>query len=147
MIAVKLQQFCSHNNALKLHLIKDKEKYIIVKPFVGFGENSLENKKKLREDVIKGCGAVIFAFGDYNPDAPNPNSGVKEEFEIALKYHKTIIPIAYPDMRSEQIWLQIKNNLTLYPYLEKSILSLTSQNDTETLAKTIVYILNSVQEP
>ena len=127
--------------------IKDKEKYIIVKPFVGFGENSLENKKKLREDVIKGCGAVIFAFGDYNPDAPNPNSGVKEEFEIALKYHKTIIPIAYPDMRSEQIWLQIKNNLTLYPYLEKSILSLTSQNDTETLAKTIVYILNSVQEP
>ena len=123
------------------------EKNPFVKPFVGLGEKSIKDKKKLREDVIKGCGAVIFAFGDYNPNSPNPNSGVKEEFEIALKYHKTIIPIAYPGMRSEQIWIQIKNNLTQYPYLEKSIHSLTSENDTEMLAKTIVYILNSIQEP
>lgn len=135
------------NEYLAQRGIKDKEKYIIVKPFVGLGEKSIKDKKKLREDVIKGCGAVIFAFGDYNPNSPNPNSGVKEEFEIALKYHKTIIPISYPGMRSEQIWIQIKNNLTQYPYLEKSIHSLTSENDIEMLAKTIVYILNSIQEP
>ena len=95
--------------------IKDKEKYIIVKPFVGLGEDSLKAKKRMREDVISGCGSVIFVFGDYNPSSPNPNSGVNEEFDISLKYHKTIIPIAYPGMRSELIWNRMKSNLTEYP--------------------------------
>lgn len=126
--------------------IKDKEKHIIVRPFVGLGEKSLEDKKKLREEVISGCGSAIFVFGDYDPYAPKPNSGVKEEFEIALENHKTIIPIAYPGMRSEIIWSEMKSNLTKYPYLEKSIDSLTSSSDTEDLARIIVYILDSVQD-
>jgi len=125
--------------------IKDKEKYIIVRPFVGLGEKSSEDKKKLREEVISECGSAIFVFGDYNPSSPNPSSGVKEEFEIALENHKTIIPIAYPGMRSEIIWSEIKSNLTRYPYLEKSIDSLTSSSDTEELARMIVYILDSAQ--
>lgn len=126
--------------------IKDKEKYIIVRPFVGFGENSLEEKKRLREEIIGGCGSAIFVFGDYNEHNPNPNSGVKEEFEIALKNHKTIIPIAYPGMRSEIIWKQLKSNLTQYPYLEKSIDLLTSKYNTEELAKIVIYILDSIQD-
>ena len=126
--------------------IKDKEKHIIVQPFVGLGEKSSEDKKKLREEVITGCGSAIFVFGDYDPTAPNPNSGVKEEFEIALKNHKTIIPVAYPGMRSEIIWNEMKSNLTRYPYLEKAIDSLTSDNDTDELAKIIVYILDSMQD-
>lgn len=126
--------------------IKDKEKYIIVRPFVGIGEKSSEDKKKLREEVIGGCGSAIFVFGDYNQHSPNPNSGVKEEFEIAMRTHKTIIPIAYPGMRSEVIWNQIKNNITQFPYLEKSIDSLTSKCNTNELAKIIVYILDSVQD-
>ena len=85
-------------------------------------------------------------FGDYNEHNPNPNSGVKEEFEIALKNHKTIIPIAYPGMRSEIIWKQLKSNLTQYPYLEKSIDLLTSKYNTEELAKIVIYILDSVQD-
>ena len=126
--------------------IKDKEKYIIVRPFVGLGKKSLEDKRRLREEVISGCGSAIFVFGDYDPSSPNPNSGVKEEFEIALENHKTIIPIAYPGMRSEIIWSELKNNLTKYPYLEKSIDLLTSSSDTEELARIIVYILDSVQD-
>ena len=126
--------------------IKDKEKYIIVRPFVGLGEKSLENKRKLREEIIGGCGSVIFVFGDYNEHIPNPSSGVKEEFDISLQKHKTIIPIAYPGMRSELIWNQLKSNLTQYPYLEKSIDLLTSQYCTEDLAKIIIYILDSAQD-
>ena len=126
--------------------IKDKEKYIIAKPFVGIGEKSLQEKKRLREEVIGECGSVIFTFGDYDPRFPNPNSGVKEEYEIALKSHKTIIPIAYPGMRSELIWNEIKNNITQYPYLEKCVNRLTSNCDTEELAKIIVYILDSTQD-
>jgi hypothetical protein len=126
--------------------IKDKEKYIIVRPFVGMGEKSLEDKKKLREEVIGGCGSAIFVFGDYNQQSPNPNSGVQEEFEIAMDNHKTIIPVAYPGMRSEVIWNYIKNNITQFPYLEKNIASLTSECDTNKLAEIIVYILDSVQD-
>lgn len=106
----------------------------------------MEEKRKLREEIIGGCGSVIFVFGDYNPQTPNPNSGVKEEFEISLKFKKNIIPISYPGMRSELIWSEMKSNLTQYPYLEKSIDLLTSKNNTEELAKIIVYILDSVQE-
>lgn len=126
--------------------IKDKEKYIIVRPFVGMGEKSLEDKKKLREEVIGGCGSAIFVFGDYNQQLPNPNSGVQEEFEIAMDNHKIIIPVAYPGMRSEVIWNYIKNNITQFPYLEKNIASLTSECDTNKLAEIIVYILDSVQD-
>lgn len=126
--------------------IKDKEKYIIVRPFVGMGEKSLEDKKKLREEVIGGCGSAIFVFGDYNQQSPNPNSGVQEEFEIAMDNHKIIIPVAYPGMRSEVIWNYIKNNITQFPYLEKNIASLTSECDTNKLAEIIVYILDSVQD-
>lgn len=126
--------------------IKDKEKYIITRPFVGLGEKSCEEKRKLREEVIAECGSVIFVFGDYNRRFPNPNSGVKEEYEIALKQHKTIIPIAYPGMRSEIIWNEIKNNLTQYPYLEKCIDQLTYNCDTEELARLIIYILDSIQD-
>ena len=126
--------------------VKDIDKYIMVKPFVGLGEESLEDKRKMREETIKMCGSAIFVFGDYNPHNPNPNSGVKEEFEISLANQKTIIPIAYPDMRSELIWNQVKSNLTQYPYLEKSIDLLTSKSDTDELAKIIVYILDSVQD-
>lgn len=126
--------------------IKDKEKHIIVRPFVSLGEKSWEEKKKMREEIIGGCGSVIFVFGDYNPNTPNPNSGVKEEFEISLKSQKNIIPISYPGMRSELIWNEMRSNLTQYPYLEKSIDLLTSKNNTEELAKIIVYILDSVQD-
>lgn len=62
-----------------------------------------------------------------------------------MRSHKTIIPIAYPGMRSELIWNEMKSSLTQYPYLEKSIDQLTSSCDTEELAKIIVYILDSVQ--
>lgn len=126
--------------------VKDIEKHLIVKPFVGLGEASLDEKKKLREEVIGKCGSVIFIFGDYNQHSPNPHSGVKEEFEISLATHKNIIPIAYPGMRSELIWNEVKNNITKYPYLEKSIDLLNSRCDTEELAKIIVYILDSVQD-
>lgn len=126
--------------------IKDKEKYIIVRPFVGLGEKSFEDKKRMREEIIGGCGSAIFVFGDYNEHSPNPNSGVNEEFEISLRSHKTIIPIAYPGMRSEIIWNQMKRNITQYPYLEKSIDLLTSKCDTEELAQIIIYILDSIQD-
>ena len=69
-----------------------------------------------------------------------------EEFDIAYKQHKTIIPIAYPGMISDDIWKIVSGNLTTYPYLEGLINKLTSSEPVEVLSKTIIHILDSIQD-
>lgn len=131
------------NEYLAREGVKDIEKYLIVKPFVGKGENAMEEKRHLREEVINKCGSAIFVFGDYTH---NDKSGVMEEFDIACQQHKTIIPISYPGMISNDIWEKVNNNITLYPYLEGLINRLLSSEPVESLTKTIIYILDSVQD-
>ena len=131
------------NEYLAKEGVRDVEKHLIVRPFVGKGENSLLVKKCLREEVISKCGSAIFVFGDRIPNTP---SGVLEEFEIACRKHKTIIPIAYPNMVSNDLWKRVSEQITQYPYLEGLINKLTSKEPIESLSKIIVHILDSVQE-
>lgn len=134
------------NEYLAKQGIKDIEKYLIVKPFVGNDECAAENKRRLRKKVIGQCGAAIFVFGENDGNAVEAKSGVLEEFEIACSQHKTIIPISYPGMVSEEIWKNAKCMLTQYPYLEKEIDMLTSNLPTDQLSQLIVHILDSVQD-
>lgn len=134
------------NEFLAKQGVKDIEKYLIVKPFVGNQKTSAKAKKRSREKVIGQCGSAIFVFGDADGNAVNAKSGVLEEFEIACKQHKTVIPIAYPGMISEEIWRTVKCNITQYPYLEKNIDLLTSAQSPEQLSKLIIHTLDSVQE-
>ena len=122
---------------------KDIEKYLIVRPFVGKGEKELTVKRYLREEVIGKCGSAIFVFGDI---IANTKSGMLEEFEIACKQHKNIIPIAYPGMISRELWIKVNENITSYPYLEGSMNKLSSEEPVDSLVKTIIHILNSVQD-
>lgn len=134
------------NEYLAKQGVKDVEKHLIVKPFVGNKEGAAAEKKRLREKVIGQCGAAIFVFGEADKNALNTTSGVWEEFEIACKQHKAVIPIAYPDMVSEIIWERVKCNLTQYPYLEKVIDKLSSTQPPDKVSNLIVYILDSLQE-
>ena len=131
------------NEYLAKEGVKDIEKYLIVRPFVGKGENAATEKRYLREEVINKCGSAIFVFGDR---IPNTKSGVMEEFDIACKHHKTIIPIAYPNMISDDIWKKVNENITSYPYLEGLINKLSSNESIDELSKTIIHILDSVQD-
>ena len=131
------------NEYLAKEGVKDIEKYLIVKPFVGKGENAITEKRYRREEAIGKCGSAIFVFGDH---IANSTSGVMEEFDIAYKQHKTIIPIAYPGMISDDIWKIVSGNLTTYPYLEGLINKLTSSEPVELLSKTIINILDSIQD-
>ena len=131
------------NEYLAKEGVKDIEKYLIVRPFVGKGENAATEKRYLREEVINKCGSAIFVFGDR---IPNTKSGVMEEFDIACKQHKTIIPIAYPNMISDDIWKKVNENITSYPYLEGLINKLSSNESIDELSKTIIHILDSVQD-
>lgn len=125
--------------------VKDIERYLIVKPFVGNKKSSEEDKKKLRKEVISQCGSAIFVFGDSNGNASNSQSGVWKEFKIARKQNKTIIPIAYPGMVSEAIWKNVKKHKTSYPYLEKRFKLLKYNQSSDKIAKVIVQILDSIQ--
>lgn len=126
--------------------IKDISKYLIIKPFVGIDKGAAQGKKRAREKVIGQCGATIFVFGENDGNAVSVPSGVYEEFEIARMQHKAIIPIAYPGMVSEVLWKEVKNNISKYPYLEKYIDLLTSEQSPDVLAHYIIQILDSIQE-
>lgn len=134
------------NEYLAKQGVKDFEKYLIIKPFVGINKNAAKEKKKLREKVIGQCGASLFVFGEPDGNAVKEKSGVLEEFEIACQQHQTIIPISYPKMISEKIWNMVKGNLTQYPYLEGIIDQMTSEQSPEKLSKYVVHILDSVQD-
>ena len=117
----------------------------MIKPFVGNKKDSQLEKKRSREKVIGQCGTAIFVFGDLDRNSIDKTSGVLEEFEIAKKQHKTIIPIAYPGMISEQIWKEVKNNITLFPYLEGKLKHLTSYTKVSSLLDVVLEILDSVE--
>lgn len=133
------------NEFLAKQGVKDFEKYLIIKPFVGNKKSSAKDKKKTREKVIRQCGSAIFVFGEADGNSVDFRSGVLEEFEIACNQHKVVIPIAYPGMISEEIWKKVKCNITQYPYLEKSINLLTYEQSPEHISKQIVHILDSMQ--
>lgn len=133
------------NEFLAKQGVKDIEKYLIVKPFVGNQKRSAKDKKKSREKVLKQCGSAIFVFGEEDGNSANNRSGVLEEFEIARKQHKIVIPIAYPGMISEEIWKRVKCDITQYPYLEKSIDLLTYEQSSERISELIIHILDSTQ--
>lgn len=134
------------NEYLAKQGIKDIEKYLIVKPFVGNTKGAAKEKKRSREKVIGQCGAAIFVFGENDGNSVTRTSGVLEEFKIACKQHKTIIPISYPGMISEVIWKEVKCNISHFPYLEDKIDILTSEHPPEMLSRLIIHILDSVQE-
>ena len=124
--------------------VKNIEKHLIIRPFVGLGSESQKEKRCLREKIIGKCGAAIFVFGDNNKNMDASKSGVWEEFEIACQQHKTIIPISYPGTISEEIWKKVNSNITFYPYLEGKMQHLISTISTDETTKVIIHILNSV---
>lgn len=132
------------NEYLAKEGVKNVERYLIVRPFVGRENGSAERKKQEREQVIGQCGAAIYLFGDQDRNGVAGISGVMEEFEIARQKHKVIIPISYPGMVSEIIWKQVKENITYYPYLEGKIDLLTHSCPLDKLSQLIVHILDSI---
>ncbi len=131
------------NEYLAKEGVKNIERHLMVRPFVGRENGSAEKKKQAREQVIGQCGAAIYLFGEKDRNGVNSQSGVIEEFEIACQQHKVVIPIAYPGMVSESIWKYISENITQYPYLEGKMNMLTSDYPLDKLSKLIVQILDS----
>lgn len=116
-----------------------------------FPQSTTEEKQwfSYRKNIINNTGICIFIFGNKISnksakviDAP----GVIEEFNIAKKYNRIIIPIGNTGWASKTIWNEIKKDIDNYPYLKDYIDSLTSTHETEEIIKLISKIISESKE-
>lgn len=130
-----IQYLLSHNMNI--------EKSLIMRPFLITMDE--EDKKIHREMMINNCNITIFMFGQ-SPTKSGEyknSSGVLKEFEIAKNNGKYIIPVGSTKYTSYEIWNYVKNNITLFPYLEKYVNGLISDSPT-IVVKTIMQIINDI---
>jgi len=125
-------------------------KRIIIKPddfdrYGGkrFGANS--KTKEMRENISQGTGIAIFMYGQSSTD-PHGSSGTYQEFEIAKEKYQYIIPIGVTGYESRKIWKEVKNNITLYGYLEKYIDKLNdSSMSPNEVSNIVMQIISEIQ--
>lgn len=95
-----------------------------------------------RENLIDQCQFVIFLFGDSKRRNEEHNSiGVWNEYQIAKKNRKVIIPIGSSGFESRKIYNDISNNITQYPYLEKYIDVLGKSRDAIKITDIVLQII------
>lgn len=116
------------------------EHHLIMRPFAEhMSEQQIHNH---RENLIDQCQFVIFLFGDSKHRNENHNSiGVWNEYHIAKKNRKVIIPIGSSGFESRKIYNDVLNNITQYPYLEKYINILGESRDTTRITDIILRII------
>ena len=131
-------QYCFSNKIYNI------EKYLIMKPF----HERMEEVKKTdhRISMINECNIAIFAYGK-SPSTKGEvinSKGVIEEYEIAKKQNKYIIPLGMTGFSSATILNDIKSNIIEFPYLERYIQILESEKDIDKICKTILSIVDDI---
>lgn len=127
-----------------MHNISRIEKYLIMKPFHELMEDN--QKTTHREMMINECNIAVFAYGK-SPSLDNKilySRGVVEEFEIARKYGKYIIPLGTTGFAAKQIFDIVKQNIVEYPYLERYLDILKNERDITVICKTILAIIQDI---
>lgn len=98
-----------------------------------------------RRYLIEQNNILIFVFGQKFVNGISENSkGVLEEFEIAEKMEKKIIPIGGTGFAAQEIWQRVSKKITKYPYLETYKHILEFETDINIITRTIVEIINSI---
>ena len=131
-------QYCITNN------IDNVEKYLIMKPFHELMEDS--QKTNHREMMINECNIAVFAYGK-SPSLDNEivySKGVIEEFEIAKKYHKYIIPLGITGFATKQIFDEVEHNIVKYPYIERYLTILKHEHDISNLCEAVLSIIQDI---
>jgi hypothetical protein len=121
---------------------KSINKYLVMRPFLK--TMSAQEQSAHREMLINDCHIALFMFGQIPAGNDYANSkGMWDEYEIAKNKNKIIIPVGCTGYTAKEIWADIKQNITLYPYLEKYIYELNKLN-TDKVVDVILQILNEV---
>ena len=123
--------------------IKDIDHRIQIRPF----DDNLTSVdfSNYRKYLIEKNNIMIFVFGQKFVNGISQNSkGVLEEFAIAEKMGKKIIPIGGTGFAAREIWEKIDKTITRYPYLEAYRQILSSETDVKIISDTIVEVINSI---
>lgn len=127
---------------------KHLNEHLILNPFpqVSDGEISLKDMwSKYRQSIISESGICIFLFGNKLVDNKVVIAdGMKEEFQIAKKLKKIIIPLGGTGGAAKEIFDLIKEESNQYEYLMKYWEKLESTDET-TIIDTILNIVNENQ--
>lgn len=123
--------------------IKDIDHRIQIRPF----DDNLnpDDFTNYRKYLIEQNNTLIFVFGQKFVNGVSKNSlGVLEEFEIAEKMGKKIIPIGGTGFAAREIWDRIERKITKYPYLEVYRDVLAFETNENIISQVIVNIINSI---
>ncbi|MFK9118342.1 SIR2 family protein [Peribacillus castrilensis] len=126
---------------------------LVLKPFPQFVQDG-ENKEKLwtqyREDIINDVGIVIFMFGNIENSTEKKSieyaAGMMEEFEIAKRFNKLVIPIGSTGYVAKEIFDEITKEIDKYGYLKDSLSVLEKEKDTTLLIREIKKIIKKIRD-
>jgi len=113
------------------------ELYLTTRPFPFIHKGEVDRKligRNYRNTIIDECGVVIFIFGNKRHEDSGEiiiADGVLQEFEIAKKKGKVIIPVGSTGFAAELIWNEVNVNLVNYDYLKDSMNLLKSEIKSE----------------
>ena len=130
----------------KLESINENiEDRLIMRPFAD--DMSPEEIKQYRSKLIANTKFTIVMYGqviDNNGNKVAAN-GVLEEVRVSEKQNNYIIPIGSTGYAAEKVALNIKNNITNYPYLENYIDNLCVESDPNAIAKLVLHIITDIK--
>lgn len=124
------------------------DEHLILRPFPQYFSNNEERVQQwtmYRESIIKDTGIVIFMFGNkIEKGGKKLANGLREEFEIAKRMNKVIIPIGSTGGMSKEIFEEIENDIVHYPYLKDYVEKLKNETDNEKLISVVIKIMQNL---
>lgn len=102
--------------------------------------------RRYRDEILAENGVVIFMFGNkVDAEKTVVANGCLEEFELAKKRGRIIIPIGSTGYAAKQIWEEIKNDPANYTYLSEYMDKLGEETDINNITAMIVDIVKTVR--
>lgn len=135
---------------IKFSRFKHISDYMLLRPFPQFitGETKslIEEWTEYREDMINQSGVAIFIFGNkkMSDGSIQIANGMLEEFEIAKKQNKCIIPVGVTGGAAEVIFDLIKKEKDSYSYVAPYLKELAEEQNIEKLISIIIRCLKSI---
>ena len=130
----------------KLESINENiEDRLIMRPFAD--DMSSEEIKQYRNKLIANTKFTIVMYGqviDNNGNKVAAN-GVLEEVRVSEEQNNYIIPIGSTGYAAEKVAIDVKNNITSYPYLENYIDNLCVESDPNAIAKLVLHIITDIR--
>lgn len=133
-----------HNKGKKIN------DYLTLRPFPHHtsGEKALKELwTEYRKDMINEAGVLIFIFGNKSVDGTIVEAdGMIEEYHIARKQGKYIIPIGSTGYTAKKILDEVKGNIKEFWYIEDSLNILENEKNQDRIISEINSIIEKIQK-